>query len=1206
MSNFIIALAVFVITIVGALFTVPYFIDWNGYRGVFEEEATRLLGREVRVGGAVNLHVLPTPYFRFEKVRIADTSVNLQEPFFRADSLTIKLTVAPLFRGAIEANEVEFQRPVLRLAADAADGWNWQSFGAVLAGATYLPTNVALTSVRISNGVLAVHGPDGIERTRFEGIDAELSAPALRGPYRLRGTFSGLSAREIKIATAEPEADGAVRFKAMLSAGTATSYTLDGRLLDPMGKPRLVGELSARLPTADLFGVARALSAEGERAERGGPAFELRASLAADAAGADLSDLALSFEQDGRPQLISGTLKAAWRDSLRVDMNLASRWLDLDRIAGAGEGADPLASIIPLALRLRDLLPADTRSHARFSIDQANLGREAVSGLGLELGRSGDKLEVERLRLSMPGGSRGELKGVVSGPPDRLQFEGSVGLRGASMVRFVTWATGSALPFVATGDGSFSFRSRIAVASGSASARDVVGDLSGTAFGGEAEYRWQGRRELSLSLEGPQLDARAFVPAGSTLGDVFNLAVLGTTARGSAQAAAGEARWRAGDVDASVRFNAGQLITADRTYRDVAAQVELKEGRLKLPLLRIAGDDGFSIELEGELEDAALHPKGTVRGAIGVETAQGLAAVLALFGIDKTVPLNGRARAVVPLRVAGAMRFGRRTPESADLSLEGEANGASVRINGRFDGSAAGWRAAPADITALMESTDAGPIAELLLSERTGAGAGGQAPGRLLIKAHGVPAEGMSAIASVDAGNVAVGFSGRIFAADSDTTANGELEIKAADAARVAGLAGIAASLRWNGRAVEGSLNLSASRSGVRIDRLALRVGGAEVRGKLLLSPLGERPHVEAQFDLDELTLAQLLAPLLDPRLAVATAAETAISGHESLWPDEGFDSAAFDALEGNIHLTGKHLALTDGVGLRQVSLDIALGAGTLDVKKFEGLGLGGRVQASVRCEKAPGGIDVRGSLSLRDGRLETIAADSGAKGGAVGGIAGEITFAGRGGSARNVISALQGAGRLTFSEAKLATLWPGAIAMAAQAALQAEPDKVGASLRQGLLAGLAAGQLPLPDRVALDVADGQLRMKPLVIETPQGRASGAASLDLKSLILESDWRLEEVAAKGDRPAPPAITIGYRAPVIALGSHEPQIATEALEREIAVRRVERDIEELERLRKLDDTRRREDADRVRRQLDQQAPPVPVAPAAPQGRSARPG
>ena len=43
-----------------ALFAVPPFVDWNQYRGVFEEEVSRLLGREVRVGGRVSLR-----FFRF-------------------------------------------------------------------------------------------------------------------------------------------------------------------------------------------------------------------------------------------------------------------------------------------------------------------------------------------------------------------------------------------------------------------------------------------------------------------------------------------------------------------------------------------------------------------------------------------------------------------------------------------------------------------------------------------------------------------------------------------------------------------------------------------------------------------------------------------------------------------------------------------------------------------------------------------------------------------------------------------------------------------------------------------------------------------------------------------------------------------------------------------------------------------------------------
>src|SRR5215470_13417243 len=123
MSNFIIALAVFLITVIGALFAIPYCVDWNGYRSVFEEEATRWLGREVRVGGAVNLHLLPTPYFRFEKVRIADASVNLQEPFFRADSLTVKLAIPPTGRSSSTSLASSTPRTVLRLALDSADGW---------------------------------------------------------------------------------------------------------------------------------------------------------------------------------------------------------------------------------------------------------------------------------------------------------------------------------------------------------------------------------------------------------------------------------------------------------------------------------------------------------------------------------------------------------------------------------------------------------------------------------------------------------------------------------------------------------------------------------------------------------------------------------------------------------------------------------------------------------------------------------------------------------------------------------------------------------------------------------------------------------------------------------------------------------------------------------------------------------------------------
>ena len=39
----------------------------------------------------------------------------------------MRLSVPPLLKGIIEANEIELKRPVLRLAVDADGGGNWRT-----------------------------------------------------------------------------------------------------------------------------------------------------------------------------------------------------------------------------------------------------------------------------------------------------------------------------------------------------------------------------------------------------------------------------------------------------------------------------------------------------------------------------------------------------------------------------------------------------------------------------------------------------------------------------------------------------------------------------------------------------------------------------------------------------------------------------------------------------------------------------------------------------------------------------------------------------------------------------------------------------------------------------------------------------------------------------------------------------------------------
>ena len=1221
MNNLLIAIAVFVITVVGALFAVPYFVDWNSYRSVFEEEASRVVGREVQVDGDVKLYLLPAPYFRLEKVRIADASSKLTEPFFKTDSLTIKLSIPPIFRGVVEANEIEFQRPILRLALDVKDAWNWQSFAQALGSAAYMPSNVTLTSLKITDGVLALHGPDGVERGRLEGLNGELSAPALDGPYRFRGVFvaNGVE-REIRFATATPETDGTLRMRASLRlVDTGATYLLDARLLDLMGKPRIEGDLTARLPIAGLWqtlpqGGARKTGGEDEhKLDKSDAAFELKATVKADAAGAQLADLSLTFEQDGRPQIVTGALQASWRNDLALDMSLSSRWLDLDRITGANEDAGPIESIAKFSARLRDFMPGQGKARATFVIDQANLGHEAIGPVQLSLVRSAEKLEIQELRVGLPGGSRGELQGVISGPHHAVVFDGSLGLRGTSVTRFMAWATGNSIPIDPRGDGAFGLRAQLAVGAGKVAARDLVGNLSGTTLSGTAHYRWEGRPELAVALEGPQIDARAFVPAGSGFARMFDFLLNGPDAKQAdvRGPAAGKPGWRGAQTDLLLRINAGQLVTAARVYRDVTAQMELKSGHLRQLQLSLSGDEGYNLELEGNVDDVATRPKGSLRGSAMAETSAGIAPLIELFGVPAAFrPGDGREQAMVPLRVAGSMTFGNRTATSADLVLDGELNGAAAKLVTRLDGGAGGWRSGRADVTATVDAADGARVAGLLLTSSASARTGTATPGRILIKAAGVPSEGLSTIASFDAGDVGLSFRGQVALAESGTKTVGDLEFRSGDSARLSALAGLSPPLKVDGLPINGRLKLALTDATIAIERLALQIGGSRLAGQINLSRAADRRRIEANLETDEVSVAKLLMPLLDQRLAITGMAEATIAGRQSLWPDEPFSAGAFDAFEGNIRLNCKRLTLADGIALDGAKLDITLDAGKIEVKEITANGLGGEFKAKLQIAKAPAGAEVRGAIAFT-AAVEAFAAGSPPR--AAGPVSGIVEFTGRGLSPRALMPALQGQGKVLFGDATLDILWPGAIPLAADAALKAEPDKMAAAVRQSLAAGLSTGNLSLKERTfALEIADGQLRVKSFAVDTIEGRVTGNASVDLRTLAFDSQWRLEAKAAgpgTAGKQLPP-VTVVYRGPVASLGALEPRIDSGALEQELSARKIERDVEELERLRRLDEQRRQLESERLRKQFEQtppvQRPPSPSGvPIAPSGREPRP-
>jgi hypothetical protein len=136
-----------------------------------------------------------------------------------------------------------------------------------------------------------------------------------------------------------------------------------------------------------------------------------------------------------------------------------------------------------------------------------------------------------------------------------------------------------------------------------------------------------------------------------------------------------------------------------------------------------------------------------------------------------------------------------------------------------------------------------------------------------------------------------------------------------------------------------------------------------------------------------------------------------------------------------------------------------------------------------------------------------------------------------------------------------------------------------------------------------LQIANGSIKLDRAELATEGGRAIVDTVIDIASLKVDSEWRIEpaprRTGAAGDaRPALPAIALVYAGSLGRTAAIEPRLDTEALERELAIRRMERDVEELERLRRIDEERARQELERLKRiEAERAAAQQPVEGAA---------
>ena len=243
MQTTLLGLAIaFIIALIAALVG-PYFIDWNQFRPQFEAEATRVIGAPVRVAGALDARLLPTPSLRLRSVVIGGAN-DLGK--VRADKLDVEFSLGSLMRGEWRANELTINGLALDLGLDPQGRVDWP-----VSAATFNLGSLAIDRLNLT-GRIALH--DAASRGTVELNDIAFSGDvrSLAGAVRGDGNFMLSGIRYPFRVSSGRSADGeGTRIHFNLDPGErALSADLEGVLSFEARAPRFEGAATLSVPAA--------------------------------------------------------------------------------------------------------------------------------------------------------------------------------------------------------------------------------------------------------------------------------------------------------------------------------------------------------------------------------------------------------------------------------------------------------------------------------------------------------------------------------------------------------------------------------------------------------------------------------------------------------------------------------------------------------------------------------------------------------------------------------------------------------------------------------------------------------------------------------------------------------------------------------------------------------------------------------------------
>lgn len=661
--KFAIGLGILLAGLIALALVLPGFIDWNRFKGEIEHQASSIIGRQLRIDGAIKFGLLPRPALSMEHVAIANSEGAVAPLMLSLERLEAKLAVLPLFSGKIQVSSFLLIAPVLNLESlpDGANNWTW-NLGNPGAAQSAGPA-VRFDQVRIEHGVIRYQNHISNAAIKLDKINVELSAGSLHGPYEARGSVRLQDvplSLDAAIGAISPEraTSLSVKLKAPgdVEAGFSGAITPQGEVtgaLNSRGKDlnALMGSL-ARLGAPVLTGFQPALLQR---------PYDMQSALAVSAGKIFFSGIKLKLDEN----ILTGSLLLENRETPAFEIIVKASSLDLDRLRAHTSPAAASASAPPAPFFPQFEMPRDVNGAVRIEANAVKLNGGLLRDINLAVTLSEGIASISEMRAQLPGSMAARISGKITTQSGQPNFTGMLDLKAENLRGLLGWL-GVQLPVMP--DRSLSratLAGRLNLSPELAEMQEITAEIDSSKLTASLAVAFRERPALGIEVQLDQCNADNYFPQENTL--VQNMPPADKPgADTAAQAAFDPGGWRKllDGIDSNFKFSVDALTWRGVPISKLRADGAMTSGALAVNNFSVADIAGTAFSVSGILSSVSTAPQGEINLKLASNDLSGLARTLGV-----TLPVPGA-------------RLGKSSVEAKFL-LAGEA--VETVIDSRFD-----------------------------------------------------------------------------------------------------------------------------------------------------------------------------------------------------------------------------------------------------------------------------------------------------------------------------------------------------------------------------------------------------------------------------------------------------------------------------------------------------------------------------------------